>query len=99
MKTTNLKTWLKEQGLTKLAAKEVRFNENGYPFLTFYNPEKGDKGAENLYFSKAASKKVQSSEWNWGLLADAVVAEATNKDGEQRLKISFSKMVDIDDLF
>lgn len=99
MKTLSIQEFAQAGGFVQIA-KNVRTNVNGYPFLTFITK---DNVAENIYFSKAMSKKISGDETvdkelitRLGL----VIVEATNAEGEIRMKLSGnSERVSIADLF
>lgn len=76
----------------------VRQNTNGYPFLTFINK---DNVAENIYFSKTASKSVTVGQVVTNEVAKTLqIGYTKNEAGEERIKlISNSQRVDIADLF
>jgi len=79
-------------------APTVRVNTNGYPFITFIDEK---NVAENIYFSKAASAKVDvGMPVDKALLAQHQIAITKNEAGEDRIKlISNSERIALSDLF
>lgn len=75
----------------------VRENENKYPYITFIDK---DNKAENVYFSKSASKHVAAGQpVTKEMLAAHQVGYTTNEAGEERIKlISNSERVAIESL-
>jgi hypothetical protein len=72
----------------------VRVNENGYPFITFIDK---DNKAENVYFSREASKAVDAGvPVDKAMLSTYQIGITHNAQGEERIKlISNSNRVDI----
>lgn len=85
-----------KKGFTQIVP-QVRVNENGYPFVTFID---GNNKAENIYFSKEASRAVAAGTVvNKALLDSYQIGITHNAAGEERIKlISNSGRVDLADL-
>lgn len=79
---------------------EVRENTNGYPYVTFIDR---NNEAENIYFSKEASKQVKAGDRiAKGFFNPYLIAETTNAAGEKRIKIvraGSSTRLSAEDLF
>ena len=79
---------------------QVRSNQNEYPYVTFIN---GKNEAENIYFSKEASKLVEKDEQIIkGFFDKFKVATTLNAAGEERIKLvreGASTRATLDDLF
>ncbi len=54
MQVSTIKDYCKSKGFTQIAP-AIRTNTNGYPFITFID---ANNIAENIYFSKNASKSI-----------------------------------------
>lgn len=93
--TSPIKSWLAKEGFISLVP-EIRTNKNKYPYITFL---KEDNTAENIYFSKNASEKIEQGLLGIMDLKSAFIIGATNADGESRTKISFSQRESIEDFF
>jgi len=66
----------------------VRFNSNGYAFLTFTN---ANNEAENIYFSKSMADSVKGlSKVDISFLRSLKACEAVNTNGESRWKLTDS---------
>lgn len=103
MTTITVKEFCAQRGFVQ-AAKSVRQNENGYPFVTFYTDKKDSEGrtvCENVYFSKNAAKTVAAgSPVDAQLFSNLQIAEVQNEAGELRTKlISNSERVELSDMF
>ena len=96
MNVLTIKEFVKAQGFIQIAP-QVRQNTNGYPFATFYTAK---NEAENIYFSKAASKKLNAGDVvDAQLLSQHQIAVVKNAAGEERVKlISNSERIDLADL-
>ena len=75
----------------------IRENANKYPYVTVINK---DNVAENIYFSKEASKLLAQGEpINKGFFGRYQVGYTTNQAGEERVKfISNSARVSVEDI-
>lgn len=97
--TVSVKDFMKANSFVQVH-KEVRANTNGYPYITFIN---GKNEAENIYFSKEASKQVKAGDpIAKGFFDNFLTASTTNEAGEERIKLvrsGDSTRLDIDDLF
>ena len=91
-----VKEFVAKKGFTQIVP-VVRVNENGYPYITFID---GANKAENIYFSKAASKAVTAgTPVDKAMLSVYQIGMTTNAAGEERIKlISNSERVDISSL-
>lgn len=102
---TETKSNLKVLTLKEFAAKKafvqivpvVRVNTSGYPYVTFVDAK---NVAENIYFSKAASKAVAAgTPVDKAMLTVYQIGITTNAAGEERIKlITNSERVDISSL-
>lgn len=99
LSTLTILAFMNAQGFTS-CVKEVRTNANGYPYITFINDE---NVAENIYFSKNASKLVTTgTAIARGFFTPFMAAQTTNAEGELRWKIvsqGESNRASIEDLF
>ena len=97
--TISILDFMNSQGFVS-CVKAVRTNSNGYPYITFINDE---NVAENIYFSKNASKLVEAGDTiAKGFFAPFMAAKTTNAEGQKRWKIisqGESNRVSIEDLF
>lgn len=97
--THSVQDWMKSNGFTQVHNR-VRVNTNGYPFITFIN---ANNEAENIYFSKEASKNVAlDMEIKKGFFSNLIIAETTNAAGESRIRLAragSSSRLEVDDLF
>ena len=94
---SSIKEFVKHKSFVDVAP-TVRNNINGYPFITFID----DKNvAENIYFSKAASEKVDAgTPVDKALMSQHQIAITKNAAGEERVKlISNSERIALSDLF
>lgn len=95
LKVQTVSDYAKAKGFVQIAPK-VRVNKNGYPFITFINAK---NEAENVYFSKNASKKVADGETiTRDMLKDISVAETKNAEGEMRTKLVSSDRIELSDI-
>ena len=78
----------------------VSVNTNGYPFVTFINPDVIPNVAENIYFSKASSVNItKGTPVTKELLSKLRIGETINADGELRLKlIGLGERLELSDL-
>lgn len=99
LKTTTVKDFMVNNGFVSVH-REVRENQNGYPFITFIN---ADNKAENIYFSKGGAEMVAAGEMiTKELIAKFQVAETTNAAGEPRIKLvrkGSGERLELSDLF
>lgn len=79
-----LKEFVAQEGINAIS--NVRVNTNGYPFVTVLR----GSDAENVYFSKNASEKVDEGTTIKSIAKDLFVVSCTNAAGEDRIKLSFS---------
>jgi len=97
--TVSILDFMNSQGFVS-CVKAVRTNSNTYPYITFLT---ADNVAENVYFSKNASKLVGAGDViAKGFFTPFMAAETTNAEGEKRWKIvsqGESNRVSIEDLF
>lgn len=94
MNTISLKQYCKDKEIIRIS--NVRANEKGYPFLTVVNQ---NNEAENIYFSKAASQRVELHQQPSLFANQLFIAETKNEQGEDRLKLSFTQYEDVAELF
>ena len=96
---TDVKSFMVQNGFTQVV-NHVRVNTNGFLFLTFISAA---NVAENVYFSKAASKRfAEGQAVAKGFFSNLRIWEGTNAAGEQRTKIALegeSLRIDLEDLF
>lgn len=93
-----LKDYYKSKGFTQIH-NSIRANEKGYPYITFID---GNNKAENIYFTKSATKKVVLDQViDSDLLKSLYIVDTINSDGEARTKLSFgdSMRLSLDELF
>lgn len=97
METATVKEFAKEKGFVQVVP-VVRKNTNGYPYMTFIDAE---NKAENIYFSKNASKLVTvGAVLDKGLASKLSIGYTKNAEGEVRIKlISNGERESIDALF
>ena len=99
LNTISVKDFMISAGFTQVV-KTVRTNTNGFPYVTFLT---ADNSAENVYFSKNASRLVdEGMSIEKGFFNPFRVAEITNHAGEKRIKLvglGESLRASIDDLF
>jgi len=82
----SLRDFVAQQGFVQLATKQVRYNTNEYPFLTFID---GSNKATNVYFSKNESEKIKDMSVLTGeYLRNLNVVNTTNAEGEKRFKLT-----------
>ena len=93
LKTSTVAELFTAKGIKYLVPR-VRTNANDYPYITVID---GANVAENIYFSKEASKTLAAGEpVGKGFFDKYQVGYTTNEAGEQRIKfISNSERVDI----
>ena len=93
---TTIKEFVTFKGFKQLSPK-VRTNTNGYPFITFID---ATNKAENVYFSKSASKLVSDDlVITKELLSTLSIGYTTNEKGEARIKlISNSERLELSSL-
>lgn len=95
LSTQTIKEFCTKKGFTQIVP-EVRKNTNEYPFLTFID---ANNVAENVYFSKAASKMAHTHKVDKDFLKTLMIGETTNAEGHKRYKlISNSNRVELADL-
>ena len=83
--TFSIKDWVSDNNIIHVN-KEIGWNENGYPFVTFINDQ---NVAENVYFSKKQAEKLNKGDvLVKGFFNDKMMTLTTNAEGEKRLKIS-----------
>lgn len=86
MEKSTVKEFVAQKQVTSLSV--VRFNTNNLPFVTFLGPQ-FEGGAENIYFSKSLSEKVQLGMKPSELgLKDLFIMDIINAEGETRTKIA-----------
>ena len=99
LQTISVREFMTQQGFVS-CVKAIRTNSNSYPYVTFIN---ADNVAENIYFSKNASKMVGAGDViQKGFFAPFMVAQTTNAEGELRWKIvsmGEGNRIDKEDLF
>lgn len=93
MNTQSIKDFAQSNNYVQVV-QQVRINTNSYPFLTFIDAK---NKAENIYFSKAASKMVTDGQTvTKGLLSSLMIGITINASGETRTKlISNSERFDL----
>lgn len=94
----SVKDWAKSRNIVHVN-KEIGFNTNGYPFVTFID---ADNKAENVYFSKEAAKGIaKGSTVTKQLFESHNIWIGNNADGDERIKLAkkSENRIDIDDLF
>jgi adenylylsulfate kinase-like enzyme len=96
LKTSTVAELFSSKGIISIVPR-IRENSNQYPYVTLIN---GDNEAENVYFSKEASKLVAAGEPILkGFFDKYQVGYVTNELGEERIKfISNSARVSIADI-
>lgn len=98
LETISVRDWMQANGFVQVY-KEVRVNENGYPYVTFIN---ADNKAENVYFSKNESKTHhEGMAIERGFFDNLQIADVANADGEVRTKLVGlnSNRIGVEDLF
>lgn len=94
--TTTVKEYMTTTGYVSVVP-FVRVNTNGYPYITFIDK---DNVAENIYFSKNAAMKVAANDKiARGFFEPFCIAITKNAAGEERIKISTSERLSVEDLF
>jgi hypothetical protein len=96
LKTSTVAELFATKGIIQVVPR-VRVNSNDYPYVTCIN---ASNEAENIYFSKEASKQLAEGEAiEKGFFSKYQVGYVTNEAGEQRIKfISNSERVSIADI-
>lgn len=97
--TSTVKDFMTQNGFTQVV-RIVKESQNHYPFVTFIT---ADNKAENVYFSKNASKLVSAGvEIVKGFFDKFSIANIENAAGEKRIKLvsqGEGLRLNVDDLF
>lgn len=95
LKISTVLNFSKSKGFVSINP-QVRINTNKYPYLTFLDKE---GKAENVYFSKSSAGRVAEGQFlgkdDFKALS---IAEVKNEEGEDRMKLTFSNYVSIEDM-
>jgi hypothetical protein len=87
MKTLSLKEFMADKKFSQVIP-VVRYNSNGYAFLTFTN---SSNEAENIYFSKTMSNSLTEGEkTSIDFLRSLKACNTVNAAGESRWKLTDS---------